>query len=295
MERQEKSGRGDSSIASWRHSYDVRCKKIASLDVADITTADVKGVVAPIIEAGTYPSARRTLARIADVLAYAIAHEWRTKANVAEWANIKAVISERPRPDDEEDRHHPMLPWPEAPAFMAALRGIDTMGARCLEIIVLTAVRLSEARLAQWPEFDFEAAIWTVPASRMKPSRKTRRVDFKVPLSDSALALLAELKAHCQTGPVFAGTARNVIWEMCKRLAPKASPHGLRATFRSWCANKGIDDGLAEMCLSHGPGDATKAAYNRDDVVERRRVVMSRWADFLDGKDSAAAVPLKRT
>jgi hypothetical protein len=47
--------------------------------------------------------------------------------------------------------------------------------------------------------------------------------------------------------------------------------HGWRANFRSWCADHGADDGVAEGCLSHGPGDATKAAYNRADTVERRR------------------------
>jgi hypothetical protein len=68
----------------------------------------------------------------------------------------------------------------------------------------------------------------------------------------------------------------------------------MRATFRSWCADHGVDDGLAEMCLSHGPGDATKAAYNRAGMVDRRRVVMQAWADFLEGKQAANVVPLKR-
>jgi integrase len=283
LERNAKSGRSESSLESWRRSFSRDCAKIAALDVAEVSTIDVRDAAMPLIEAGNYVTARRTLSRIADTLAYAIAHEWREKANVAEWRNIKAVIPERPN----GDRRHPMLPWPEAPAFVAALRETETMGARLLEFIALTAVRLTEARGALWPEFDLEGALWTVPGSRMK-----RRVEFKVPLSDSAVALVAELQAHRQTGPVFP-ISRNRVWWECKVLAPTASVHGLRATFRSWAADRGVDDALAEMCLSHGPGDATKAAYNRADMVERRRKVMQAWSDFLDGKQAANVVPLR--
>jgi hypothetical protein len=49
-----------------------------------------------------------------------------------------------------------------------------------------------------------------------------------------------------------------------------------------------------EGCLSHGPGDATKAAYNRGQMIARRRVVMQAWADFLDGKHAANVIPLPK-
>jgi integrase len=285
LARQTKSGRSESSLYSWRRSFEVHCAKIGRLDVADITTGDVLGVVLPLIDAAGYPTARRTLARIADVLAYAIAHGWRHSANVAEWRSIKAVIPERPN----GKRGRPMLPWPEAPVFIQALRESDGMSARCLEFVALTALRLSEARLAQWKEFDLETALLTVPETRMK-----RRVEFKVPLSPSAAALVEDLKANRRAGSRVFPVSRCAVWDMCKRVAPEASVHGWRATFRSWCADHGVDDGVAEMCLSHGPGDATKAAYNRADMVDRRRKVMQAWADFLDDKHAANLVPLKR-
>jgi integrase len=286
MARQAKSGRGESSLDSWRYSFDEHCANIAKLDVGEITVANVLTVVTPLIDDGYHPSARRTLARIADVLGYAIAHGWRTTANVAAWDNIKAVIPERP---NGKDHRHPMLPWLEAPAFIRGLRQTETMGSRCLEFIVLTAVRLTEARGAQWKEFDFKTATWIAPASRMK-----RGVEFKVPLSDRAVTLLEKLKAHRRVGTAVFPVSREVVWRVCKRLAPDASVHGLRATFKSWCQDSGIDEEVAEGCLSHGPGDATKAAYNRGEMVERRRKVMQAWTDFLDGKDAANVVPLRR-
>jgi hypothetical protein len=59
-------------------------------------------------------------------------------------------------------------------------------------------------------------------------------------------------------------------------------------------AAAGGSDLIAEACLSHGPGDATKAAYNRAKMVDRRRVVMQAWADFLDGKHAANVIPLPK-
>jgi hypothetical protein len=51
---------------------------------------------------------------------------------------------------------------------------------------------------------------------------------------------------------------------------------------------------VAEGCLSHGPDGPNKAAYNRAEMVNRRRAVMQQWSDFLAGRDSADMVPLKR-
>jgi integrase len=285
IERQVESGRGQSSLDSWRHSFYEHCKKIAKLDVAEISTADLKDVVMPLIKDGYHSTAMRTLRRIEDVLGYAKAHEWRTKDNVASWVNIKSVVPERPN----GNHHHPMLPYAAAPDVVQALREIETMGARLLEFTMLTAVRSSEAGGAKWSEFDFETAIWEVPAERMK-----RRTLFKVPLSDQVVAILEELKTHRRTGGRVFTVGRHAVWRVCKRVTGMASVHGMRATFRSWCADHGIDDGVAEGCLSHGPGDATRAAYNRGEMVDRRRVVMQAWADFLDGKHAANVVQLKR-
>jgi integrase len=279
-----------SSLTTWERSLYVHCAKIAKVYVEDVATADVMDIVTPLIDTGYYSTARRTLSRIADVLGYAIAHEWRSRGNVAAWENIKSVIPKRPKNGDEsDDRHHPMLPWQEAPAAIAALRESESMSARCLEFIALTAVRLTEGRAARWPEFDFATATWTIPATRMK-----RSVMFKVPLCDRALAILDELRMH-RTGPVvFFGqgrgpVTRHVCWMQCRRVTEdRGSPHGWRATFRSWCADNGVDDGVAEACLSHGPGDATKATYNRAEMVARRRDVMQDWAAFLSGEAANA-------
>jgi integrase len=300
----DRAALGASSRASWERGLFTYCKKIADINVDEITTADVIGVITPLVEAADIPredgrrptgytTARRMVARIATVLGYAIAMGWQKTANVAAWENFKHVMPKaRKNGDETHNAHHPMLPWEEAPAAVARLRESQAMSARCMEMVALTALRLTEARAAKWTEFDFNTATWTVPASRMK-----RRVMFKVPLSDRASALIEELKAHRRPGPdVFPGDERKpvsgmAVWVQCRRVTgDQGSPHGWRATFRSWCADHGIDDGVAEACLSHGPGDATKAAYNRAEMVARRRTVMQEWANYLDGKEAESKV-----
>jgi integrase len=118
-----------------------------------------------------------------------------------------------------------------------------------------------------------------------------RRIMFKVPLSDRVIALLERLKEHRRVGPlVFAGVGRVTCWKVCKLIAPEGSIHGMRATFRSWCTDKGITRDLAEMCLAHGPENEVEAAYNRADALARRRKVMDRWAGFLDGTSNVVAL-----
>ena len=71
-----------------------------------------------------------------------------------------------------------------------------------------------------------------------------------------------------------------------------ATTHGLRASFKSWGEDVRIDHQVAECCLAHAKGDSTVAAYNRGEMVDRRRITTQRWADFLDGKASGKVVAM---
>jgi integrase len=67
-----------------------------------------------------------------------------------------------------------------------------------------------------------------------------------------------------------------------------AVPHGLRATFRQWAAERGYPRDMAELALAHRVGDETERAYQRSDMLERRRSMMAEWAAFLRGNAEAA-------
>lgn len=90
--------------------------------------------------------------------------------------------------------------------------------------------------------------------------------------------------------------SRHAVWMQCCRVTgDKASPHGWRATFRSWMADHGVEFEVAEACLSHVSGNSVVQAYQRSSMLERRRPVMEDWERFLDGDtESAKVLPLRR-
>ncbi len=79
-------------------------------------------------------------------------------------------------------------------------------------------------------------------------------------------------------GPIGTHTIAVVL----RRAGIDATPHGFRSSFKDWARNHGIDHELSELCLAHVEGSKTVQAYARDDLLEKRRPVMQRWADYLD-------------
>jgi integrase len=165
------------------------------------------------------------------------------------------------------------------PGIMRAIGRRDGMEARALEFAILTATRRDEARCARWSELDWATATWVVPGARVKT-----RVEFRVPLSRPALALLAQLRRYPRGEFVFPGRDRGkpishaTVWRALRVAGFRnITLHGFRATFRSWCADHGVDRSLAESALSHlVPG--IEGDYQRSDVIQLRAPLMQRWA-----------------
>jgi len=57
--------------------------------------------------------------------------------------------------------------------------------------------------------------------------------------------------------------------------------HGFRATLKTWATERSnFSRELVEAALAHVPDDKTEAAYQRGDMLEKRRRLMSAWAEF---------------
>jgi hypothetical protein len=70
--------------------------------------------------------------------------------------------------------------------------------------------------------------------------------------------------------------------------------HGYRTSFRTWCSKVAhLEFELAELCLSHRIGSAISHAYNRTTMTERRRPIMSAWANYIEGDAAANVVPFR--
>ena len=251
-------------------------------------------------------TASRVRGRIEAVLdAYNAAHE-RAVLNLARWkGHLEHVLAARK--DIAAVKHHPAMPWPELPAFMARLSGQSGMGALALRFAILTAARTDEVLGATWAEIDMSAprkvrigrdqrgdaimvtqgALWVIPPDRMKEKREHR-----VPLSDAALDVLRAAEALRASddarAAVFLGQDRTgpmsnmTMTALLRRLGHRdVTVHGFRSSFRDWVAEATRHPrDLAEAALAHVNGDRTEAAYQRSDRLEPRRRLMDDWAGF---------------
>jgi integrase len=192
------------------------------------------------------------------------------------------------------------LPFKEAPAFMWRLREAEGIAARCLEFLVLTASRTSEALGAVWSEFDLDNAAWIVPAARMKASGKTTAEEHVVHLPMRAVEIL-KAQEGMDTEIVFPSTvgegkhlSNMALLAVLDRLGMRklTTVHGLRATFSTWAyeTNAARPD-VIEACLAHREADKVKRAYNRSDFAVERKALLDRWADFV--ATTAMVVPIR--
>jgi integrase len=165
----------------------------------------------------------------------------------------------------------PALRWQDVPAFIAELRTCERAPARVLEFQILTAARPVEARLARWEEIDVEAKVWSVPAERMKA-----RVEHRVPLNAQAIAVLGGHGA----GLVWTVGA-TAVWRL---QPPGATAHGFRSSFRDWASETtSAPHAVMEACLAHQIPTDTERAYARSDLLDKRRALMTAWAEFCGG------------
>ena len=148
-----------------------------------------------------------------------------------------------------------------------------------------------------WSEVDMDAAIWTIPAERMKAGREHR-----VPLCARALEILAEAQQLGDgSGLVFPGTRPGkplsdmTLSKLMRDLSLDAVPHGFRSSFRDWAAEcTNAPRAVMEAALAHAVSNKVEAAYARSDLFARRSELMEQWAEYLTDSCETKVVPMIR-
>jgi integrase len=256
--------------------------KIGNLMVRHVARAHVMEILEPIWTTKT-ETASRLRGRLEAILDWAKVKGFRDDGtNPASWrGNLDKLLSAPKR--TKRVRNHPALPIDQMAPFMEVLRATDGVSARCLEFAILTAARSGEARGARWSEIDLKRGIWSIPAERMKAKKEHR-----VPLSPTAIELLKAIERNEDQDLVFRSPRSGgvlsdmALLELMRRQSLEATPHGFRSTFRDWAGEyTNYPRELAEVALAHIKTDATEAAYWRGDVLEKRRRMMTDWAEFI--------------
>jgi integrase len=264
--------------------------------VADVTSDAVLRILRPIWN--TKPElASKLRGRIAKILDYAKASNLRKGDNPAEWkGNLQFKLAARK--GARAPGHFRALHYREVPELVAALEEQKSTAALCLRFALLTAARTGEVVGAKWDEIDLEGRVWAVPADRMKMGREHR-----VPLSRQAVEVLKEIprmgshvfpgngkKAPQAGGPpplsnmAMLSLLRRIEWN------GRTTTHGLRSAFKTWASERtSYADEISEAALAHAKGDKLAAAYNRGDVLEKRRRLMQDWGSYCDKGGQAGA------
>lgn len=186
-------------------------------------------------------------------------------------------------------RHNPPLSAPDLPRFLAGLSAYAGYGfvKPATWLMLLTFVRTAEIRTASWSDIDLEAAIWRIPAAKMKMG-----TEHIVPLSRQAVALLRDVYLHSHMRPVVfpnirrpdEGISNTSINRLIESIGfgGVISGHGFRATAATMLREQGFADHLVELQLAHTDRNRVRASYNHAKYIDERRVMMQAWADYLD-------------
>ena len=277
IETREQNWRNPRTAKAWRSSVHNHAAAIIDRRVDQVSTADVLAVLNPVWTAKP-ELARKLRQRLS------MAFKWAVAANhIATNPAGEALSGVLPR-HAGNGGHFDSLPASEVPD---ALRTIDASAAfwstkAAIRMLALTATRSSEVRGMRWDEIDGD--VWTIPAARTKTAKPQR-----VPLSSAALAVLKQARSLSdESGYVFPNrhgrqTTVEALSKLCRDLGLAMTPHGLRSSFRSWCADQGITREVAEMSLGHTVR-GVEGAYQRSDLLDARAEVMEQWGRFLHGR-----------
>jgi len=197
--------------------------------------------------------------------------------------------------------HKPLFP-DEIPKFLEKL---NTYGGYrptviAMKLLLYLFVRPGELRAAEWTEFDLEKAEWRIPAHRMK-----MRDLHIVPLPLQSVDLLQELqtltggRAHlfpnyrrpytCMTGTTLNRALERMGY------GGRFSSHGFRATASTLLNEFGYRSDIIERQLAHAERNKSRASYNQAQYMGERRIMMQKWADYLDTlKTGTKIIPLRK-
>ncbi|MER9236594.1 integrase arm-type DNA-binding domain-containing protein [Mesorhizobium sp. M0622] len=256
---------------------------IGDLPVGKVETAHIHQILDPIWNTKT-ETASRVRGRVESVLDWATVRGFRPKGdNPARWrGHLDKALPARAKV--AKVQHHAAMPYADLPAFMTRLRAMDSISARALEFTIVSAVRTGEAIGATEGEIDFANKLWTIPAERMKSGRPHR-----VPLSDRAIEILKSVPREADSPYMFPGARKGkplsnmAMLELLRGMEGMEglTVHGFRSTFRDWAAERSnFPREIAEAALAHVLSDKTEAAYQRGDMLEKRRRLMVAWAGY---------------
>lgn len=256
--------------------------KIGDADIRSISPRMVLDALRQIEARGVFETARKVMSLCSLIFRFGVASSY---VDSDPCRDLKGALAPR--------RQGHFAAITDAAGASALMRAVDAYrGSAIVRLSLLftayTFVRQGEMRFSTWEEFDFDKALWTIPARRMKMRR-----EHLVPLSRQVVAVLREVKEVCPDGAYVFMSIRSKgkpLSENTVRMAIRSmgfdndtmTAHGFRAMASSLLNEQGWRPDVIERQLAHVEGNSVRAAYNRTDYLVERTRMMQAWADFLD-------------
>ena len=273
---------GDGKAGKWLSPLRLHIlPKLGAMPIEDINQRDIQRALKPIW-LKIPETSRKALARLNIVIKYADASG--LDVDMQATMKAKALLGAQ----GDEQKHISSIPWQEIPTFYKSLSG-GSMTELALQLTILTALRSGAIRNLKYEYI--EEDLLTVPAHLMKGNRG-KKTEFRVPLSKEALEVIEQIKPFERDGYLFPNKNKGIMSDATmsrhmQRRGMQERPHGFRSSFRMWCAEAtDTPREIAETALSHVTGSKVERAYNRSDYLERRKVLMQRWADYCSNTNS---------
>ena len=294
LDKKRREGKANRTMVKFEWFMALAQPALGSRPILEISAPEVLAVLRPIEASGRAETAKKLRGAIGQVFRFAIATG---RAENDPTAALKGALA------SPTVRHRAAITEPKA--FGGLLRAIEAYeGAAetrvALELLALTFVRPGELRAAEWADFDLDAAIWLIPAERMKMRRPHR-----VPLAPRAVAILRDLHATTGAGKLLFPSVRsahrpiseNTINAALRRLGfskEEMTGHGFRSAASSILNESGLWHADAiERQLAHVDTDSVRRAYARADYWEERVRMMAWWAESCEEmKRGAKFIPL---
>ena len=283
MTHQRRNERADATLAKLEWLLDFAYPSLGERVITEIRPPDLLEILRKVEKRGRYETARRLLSTIGTVFRFAIASG---RAEIDPTTALRGVLANPPR------KHRAAITEPKD--FGALLRAIDGFDGQpqtlaALKLMALLFPRPGELRASEWQEFDFEKAVWSIPAARTKMRRA-----HSVPLPRQALVILEQLRAITGQGPFAFPSVRtnrtpmseNTLNAALRRMGyskEEMSAHGFRATASTLLNESGKwHPDAIERQLAHVESNEIRRAYTRGEHWEERVRMMQWWADHLD-------------
>jgi integrase len=294
IERREREGLKDVTTTKARWLLSLLEPGIGSRAIAEIEAFELLAILKKVERSGRHETAKRLLAFSGRVFRYAVATT-RARRNVA--ADLQGALM------SPKVKHHAAILDPkEVGALLRAIDGFEGQPTTrwALQLAPHVFVRPGELRQAEWAEIDLDAAVWRIPAVRMKMNR-----EHVVPLSTQTVAILKAAAEFTGGGKYVFPSIRtprrpmseNTLNAALRRLgytADEMTAHGFRSTASTLLNESGkwsVD--AIERALAHGDANTVRAAYHRGAHWQERVLMAQWWSDYLDRlRDRGNVIPM---